>query len=85
MGGKDRQILHRATNNWVGSTSVPPHLNSRELSRGAFQDNFRLRYGLMPQDIPTACYGCGKKLLIDRAISCPRGGLVLARHDNAAK
>ena len=39
----------------------------------------------MPQDIPATCDGCGKKFLIEHALSCPRGGLALARHGNAAK
>ena len=39
----------------------------------------------MPQDIPTTCDGCIKKFSIEHALSCPKGGLVLARHDDAAK
>ena len=39
----------------------------------------------MQQDIPATCNGCGKKFLIEHALSCPKGGLVLARHDDAAK
>ena len=39
----------------------------------------------MPQDIPATCDGCGKKLSIEHALSCPRGGLVIERHDDAAK
>ena len=39
----------------------------------------------MPQDIPTTCNGCGKQLLIEHALSCPKGGLVLAWHNDAAK
>ena len=39
----------------------------------------------MPKDIPTTCDGCGKKFLIEHALSCPKGGLVLVRHDDAAK
>ena len=39
----------------------------------------------MPQDILATCYGCGKKLLIKHALSCPKGGLVLVRHDDVAK
>ena len=39
----------------------------------------------MPQDIPTTCDGCGKKFLIEHSLSCPKGGLVLERHDDAAK
>ena len=39
----------------------------------------------MPQDIPATCDGCGKKLSIEHALSCPKGSLVLERHDDAAK
>ena len=38
----------------------------------------------MPQDIPANCDGCGKKFSIDHTLSCPKGGLVLARHDDNA-
>ena len=31
------------------------------------------------------CDGCGKKFLIEHAPSCPKDGLVLVRHDDAAK
>ena len=56
-----------------------------ELSCEEFRDNFCLRYGMMPQDIPETCDGCGKKLSIKHALSCSKEGLVLARHDDAAK
>ena len=39
----------------------------------------------MPQDIPATCGGCGKNFLIEHALLCRKGGLVLARHDNAPK
>ena len=39
----------------------------------------------MPQDIPANCDGCGKKFSIKHALSFPKGGLVLLRHDEAAK
>ena len=31
------------------------------------------------------CDVCGKSFSFEHAISCPKGGLVLARHDDAAK
>ena len=40
---------------------------------------------MMPQDIPATCDSCGKKFLIEHALSCPKGGLVLERHGDAAK
>ena len=39
----------------------------------------------MPQGIPDTCNGCGKRFLIEHSLSFPKGGLVLARHDDAAK
>ena len=40
---------------------------------------------MMPKDIHATCDGCGKKFLIEHALSCPKGGLVLAWHDDATK
>ena len=37
----------------------------------------------MLQDIPATCDGCGKKFSIEHTLSCPKSGLVLARHDDA--
>ena len=31
------------------------------------------------------CNGCGKNFFIDNALSCPKGGLVLAWNDDASK
>ena len=84
-GDQEKNRLYRATRNGAWLSAVPHHLNGTELSQEEFRDNLRLRYGLMPQDIPITCDGCGKKFSIDHALSCPKGGLFLARHDDAAK
>ena len=39
----------------------------------------------MPQDIPATCDGHGKRFSIEHALSCPKGGLVLGWHNDAAK
>ena len=39
----------------------------------------------MPQDIPATCDCYGKKLSIEHALSFPKEGLVLARHDKTAQ
>ena len=39
----------------------------------------------MPQDIPATCNGCGKRFSIQHTLSRPKGSLVLACHDDAAK
>ena len=61
-GRQEKKCLRRATRNGAWLSAVPHHLNGTELSREEFQDNIRLRYGMMPQDIPATCDGCGKKL-----------------------
>ena len=83
--GQERNRLHRATMNGEWLSAVPHHINGAELSRGGFRDNICLRYGLMPQDIPETCIGCGKRLWIEHDLSCPKVGLVLASHDDVAK
>ena len=84
-GVQEKNRLHRAMRNGAWLSAVPHCLNVTELSREAFRDNLRLRYRLMIQDIYVTCYGCGKMYSIEHALLCPNGGLVLARHDAAAK
>ena len=84
-GGQEKNRRPRATRNetWIGA--VPHRLNITELYWEEFWDNICLIYGLIPQDIPATCDSCGKRFLIEHAISCPKGGLVLAQHNDAAK
>ena len=85
VGSQERNRLHRATRDGAWLSAVPHRLNGMELSQEEFQDNIRLIYGLIPQDIPATCDGCGMRFLIEHALSCRKGGLVLERHDDAAK
>ena len=73
------------TMNGAWLRDVPHHLNGMDLSQEEFRDNLCLRYGLMPQDIPTTCDGCDKRFSIKHALSLPKGDLVLERHDGTAK
>ena len=73
-GGQERNRLHMETINGAWLSTVPHRLYGTELSREEFQNNLRLRYGLMPQDIPATCDGCGKKFSIDHVLSCLKGG-----------
>ena len=67
-GGQKRYRLHRATRNAVWLSAVPNRLNGTELSQEKFRGNLRLRYGLMPQDIPATCDSCGKRFSIEHAL-----------------
>ena len=39
----------------------------------------------MSHDIPATSDGCGKKFSIKHAVSYPKGGLIIAQHDDTAK
>ena len=84
-GGQERNLFHRATGNGAWLSAIIHRLNGTKLSQEKFRDNLRLRYGLMPQDIPANCYGCGKRFSIEHALSFPKDDLVLARNDETAK
>ena len=62
-GGQEKNRLHRATRNGSWLSAVPHHLSGTGLSWEEFRDNLCIRYGLMPQDIPATCDGCGKKFV----------------------
>ena len=77
--------LRQATYNGAYLTAIPHRLNGMGFSWEEFQDNLLLWYGIVPLNIPTDCDGCGKKFSVPHALSCPKGGLVMAWHNDAAK
>ena len=68
-GGQERNHFHREMRNGAWLSTVLHRLNGTELSWEEFGDNLCLTYWLMPQGIPTTCDGCGKKFLIEDALS----------------
>ena len=68
-GGQEKNRLHRETRNGAWLSDVPHRLNGMELYCEEFRDNIYLSYGLMPQDIPVICDGCGKKFSIEHTLS----------------
>ena len=65
--GGTASIGQKGMGAWI--SAVPHRLNGTELYWEELQDDICLRYGLMPQDIPATCNGCGKRFLIYNAIS----------------
>ena len=84
-GGQERNRLHRKTRNGAWLSAIPHHLNGTDSSQEELRDNIFLRYRLIPQDTPATFNGFGKRFLIEHTLSIPKGGLVMARHDDAAK
>jgi len=70
------------TSAWL--TATPDRLNGTELSEEEFRDSLRLRYGLRPNNLPQQCDGCSARFSVAHALSCKRGGLIGARHNEVA-
>ena len=58
-------------------------LNGTELSQEELWDNICLICGLMHHAIRGSCNGCGNNFSIDNALSFPKGGIFMERHDAA--
>jgi hypothetical protein len=75
-------ILAGAAGLWL--SVIPDCLNGNSLSAEEFRDNLRLRYNLLPLDMPQLCNGCGAPMTVEHALCCKVGGLVHIQHDNVA-
>ncbi len=71
---KRRYILAGAAGLWL--LVIPDRLNGNSLSAEKFRDNLRLRYNLLPLNMPQLCDGCGAPMTIEHALCCKVGGLV---------
>ena len=78
----DARRMQRATDTGAWLTTMPNSLNGTELSADEFKDNLRLRFGLCPTSLPHRCEGCNERFTVEHALSCPKGGLVLLRHND---
>ena len=83
--GAGLNLIRRATENCSWLMAITQRLNVTELSREEFQDNILLWYGIIPLNLPTDCDGYGKNFSVPHALSFSKGGLVLSRHNDAAK
>ena len=79
---KRRELRSCEAGAWL--TVIPNRLNGTSISTDEWRDNVRLRYNLVPQDMPANCDGCGARLTVEHALACKVGGLVHIRHDDVA-
>ena len=59
----------------------PSTVNGTELGAQEWRDAAFLRYGLEPPDLPKNCDDCNTCFSICHALTCKRGSLVTARHN----
>eukprot|EP00957_Ditylum_brightwellii_P198504 15128508-Ditylum_brightwellii.AAC.1 len=60
---------------------LPRNKNNNVLDEGGFCDGLLLRYMCAPQDLPSHCDSCGRKIGLD----CKTRGLITARHDEQTR
>ena len=69
----------RETGHWL--STIPSAVNGNSLGNQEFQDAARMRYAMVPINLPEKCDGCGAKFTLEHANSCKHGGLIIGRHD----
>ena len=68
----------KGVSSWL--TSLPLEEFNLVLHKGAFRDALALRYGWLPSNLPTHC-SCGANFSVQHALSCPKGGFPILRHN----
>ena len=61
-------------------TVIPIKTNGFFLEKQAFWDAIGIRYNIPLERLPTLCV-CGDSFNLQHALSCPKGGLVIIRHN----
>jgi hypothetical protein len=77
----DRRTILRGqeTGQWL--SVLPSTVNGTELSAVEFRDALNMRYARTPPGLQPSCDGCNQKFSVRHALQCPKGGLVISRHD----
>ena len=70
--------LEKGASSWL--TALPLKDHGFLLDKQSFWDGLYLRYNLSIPRLPSKCV-CGANFTIDHALSCPRGGFIIIRHN----
>ena len=80
-------MVHRLRQEKLSSVAAQVRSDREEfgftLHKGAFRDAIALRYGWLPSNTPTSC-ACGASFTVEHALSCPKGGFPIIRHDEVS-
>ena len=68
----------KGSSSWL--TTLPLTEHGFALHKAAFHDALALRYGWVPNNMPSTC-DCGKHFSVEHALSCARGGFPTIRHN----
>ena len=62
-------------------TTLPLDRYHFDLAPIEFRDALALRYLRTPPGLPSRCDGCGESFSLQHGLDCPKGGLVIRRHN----
>ena len=68
----------KGASSWL--TVLPLSEHGFGLHKSGFQDAMALRYGWTPKNAPSKCE-CGEVFTVEHALSCPKGGFQILRHN----
>jgi hypothetical protein len=68
----------KGSSSWLAT--LPLEKYGFHLSKSDFRDALSLRYGWLPERMPSKCV-CNETFTIDHALSCPRGAFPSIRHN----
>ena len=68
----------KGASSWL--TTLPVTEHGFALHKAAFHDALTLRYGWLPNNMPSTC-DCGKLFSVEHALSCAKGGFPSIRHN----
>ena len=71
-------ISHEGASSWL--STIPLKAYNFVLHKRAFIDAVTLRYGWLPNGVPTKCQ-CGKPFSVDHALNCMKGAFSTIRHN----
>ena len=62
-------------------TTFPLECYHFDLAPIEFRDALALRYLWTPPGLPSRCDGCGESFSLQHGLDCPKGGLIIRRHN----
>ena len=62
-------------------TTFPLEHYHFDLAPIEFRDALALRYLWTPPGLPSRCDGCGESFTLQHGLDCPKGGLIIRRHN----
>ena len=71
-------VQEKGASSWL--TSLPLEEFGFSLHKGAFRDAIALQYGWQPSLVPSTC-ACGSNFSVEHALSYPKGGFPILRHN----